>query len=252
MAKGAAARGKRVAFGDGAKIIWDINSEQIFRGNPNIAPPGAEGAGDLEWIGFHRGSRIYNKHDKQLHRWIWNYSFRPIPGEVYFSEEEKGFADRFGSGFVVIEPNVPRQKSVAPNKQWPLVRYDAVAETLRRQGVEVFQFVHGPGHALSAAKAIKTPTFRHALAVLARAALYIGPEGGLHHGAAAVDTKAVVIFGGFIPPEVTGYDFHVNLTGGAKACGSLRGCIHCRHAMRAITVDEVLRAAEGVLGGVAA
>jgi hypothetical protein len=75
---------------------------------------------------------------------------------------------------------------------------------------------------------------------MSRAALYIGGEGGLHHGAAAVGVGGVVLFGGFIPPEVTGYATHANLTGGAEACGSLDPCRHCAAAMQAIGVDEVL------------
>ena len=51
---------------------------------------------------------------------------------------------------------------------------------------------------------------------------------------------AVVIFGGFVPPIVTGYETHANLTGGADACGSLFPCKHCLEALDAITVEEVL------------
>jgi hypothetical protein len=57
----------------------------------------------------------------------------------------------------------------------------------------------------------------------------------------------VVLFGGFIPPQVTGYPGHVNLTGGAVACGSLQRCSHCQAAMNAISVDEVHAAALGLL-----
>ena len=102
-------------------------------------------------------------------------------------------------------------------------------------------------HRLANAQYFKTPSFRHAVVALSRARLAILPEGGLHHGAAAVGVKAVVLFGGFIPPSVTGYDMHVNLTGGAEACGSLKTCEHCRAAMDAIKVDDVLKAADGIL-----
>ena len=64
------------------------------------------------------------------------------------------------------------------------------------------------------ARQIKTKGFRHALAVPQNASLYIGPEGGLHHGVASVGVAAVVLFGDFIPPAVTGYSHHANLTGG--------------------------------------
>lgn len=245
MARGARARGKRIAFGDGRKIIWDHLSEQIFRGNPNIAAPGSEGAGDLEWIPFYRGNRLYNRQAGD--RWEWNLDFHAIPGEVRFDEQEAAFARHFGSGFVVIEPNVPEFKTVAPNKQWPVERYREVALRIMAAGRRVVQFDHGGAVKIAGARLVKTPTFRHAMAVLAGAALYIGPEGGLHHAAAAVGIPSVVIFGGFIPPSVTGYATHTNLTGGADACGSLKACEHCREAMNAISVADVLGAAQRIL-----
>ena len=58
--------------------------------------------------------------------------------------------------------------------------------------------------------------------------------------AATVKAKGVVIFGGFIPPEITGYDFHTNLFTGGEACGSRYSCKHCKAAMEAIGVDEVV------------
>jgi hypothetical protein len=241
MARGAHARGKRIAFGDGSKIIWDHHSEIIFRGNPNIAAPGSEDSPDLEWIAHYRGHRLYNRMVSD--HWVFNYDFRPIPGEMFFSDDELAWAKSQKTGFIIVEPNLPEWKSVAPNKRWPADRYEKVARYLVKSGHDVRQFVYGSGHRIPYAKPIKTPTFRHALAVLARALLHIGAEGGLHHGAAAVGIPAVVLFGGFTPPEVTGYPTHTNLTGGAKACGSLHACPHCREAMEAISVDEVYEAA---------
>lgn len=247
MARGAHARGKRVAFGDGKQIKWDHHSETIFRGNPNIASPHSERASDIEWIPFYRGHRIYNRQENN--RWVWNYDFSAQPGEMFFSKPENLFGSRVGKGFVLIEPTVPKHKGCAPNKQWPVDRYDAVATALKRAGHDVVQFAHDRGHRLRDARSVWTANFRDALAALSRASLYIGPEGGLHHGAAAVGIPAVVLFGGFIPPQVTGYDTHINLTGGAEACGSLNRCEHCLAAMAAIPVDEVLESATKVLNG---
>jgi hypothetical protein len=241
MARGAKARGKRIAFGDGMRIIWGPWSKDIFRGNPNVASPGDERAGDIEWLAYYKGSRIYNRLDVKGQRWIWNFDFRAKPGEVFFSDEERRLSEIAGEGFVVIEPNIPRQKSVAANKDWGLAKYQAVADALMLRGFDVVQTGFGRDR-LQGVRIVATPTFRHALAVLSRAALYIGPEGGLHHGAAAVSIPAVVVFGGFIPPQVTGYDGHVNLTGGAGACGSLAPCGHCKKALDSITIDEVVEA----------
>lgn len=247
MAKSAVKRGKRIAFGDGSNILWDQHSEQIFRNNPNIASFGSERDDDVEWIPFYKGNRLYNKHDQTNDRWIWNCDFKAKPGEIFFTDKELTFAQKFGSDFVLIEPYVPTYKGCAENKTWPLNRYNNVVQMLKARGHNVRQFIH-TGGALAGVGTIQTPTFRHALAVLAQAALYIGPEGGLHHGAAAVGIPAVVIFGGFIPPQVTGYDSHVNLTGGAEhACGSLTPCKHCKVAMENIASKEVYRVAKEIL-----
>lgn len=244
MARGAQARGKRIAFGNGQQILWDKNSWPVFQGNPNVAPPGSERDQDIEWVRFHKGHRIYNRHDRAKNRWIWNRDFRPIPGEMVFSPLEQRNGRRFGAGFVVIEPNVEFWKTSAVNKDWGLENYQRLADQLRGDGVRVAQFRHQEGERrLEGVEKIKTISFRDALAILSHAELYVGPEGGLHHGAAAVGKKAVVLFGGFIPPAVTGYEGHVNLTGGAEACGSLTPCAHCQAAMKAIAVDEVRSAA---------
>lgn len=237
MARGARVRCKRIAFGDGKRIIWDQHSQQVFLNNPNVAPPGSESDDDLEWIEFYKGHRVYNRCIGK--RWVWNEEFSVVPGEMYFSDDELAFAKTHGRGFVLIEPNVPQFKSVAPNKQWPVDRYRKLATRLLKSGRRVRQFKYKGAAMLPGVDGIRTPSFRHALAVLKNAALYVGPEGGLHHGAAAVGVPAVVLFGGFIPPSVTGYSTHTNLTGGAKACGSLNRCQHCLAAMAAISVDQV-------------
>jgi len=246
MARGAAKRGKRVAFGDGSKIRWDTYSELIFRHNVNICPPASRGASNVEWIPFYRGNRLYNRQGDG--RWIWNYDFRPTPGEFFLTGEERKFAEHAGKGFVLIEPNLPPQKTSSPNKQWPQERYAVVAHRLAQQGHRIVQLAYGRGYRIPRAVQIATPNFRLAAAVLQRAALYIGPEGGLHHAAAALDVPGVVIFGGWVPPEVTGYAAHANLTGDAgEACGLFSPCDHCRQALLKITVDEVLANAEGML-----
>lgn len=241
MARGYAAKGQKVAFGDGRRIIWDQHSEVIFRRNPNIAKPGSERDANVRWIGYFKGHRIYNRQDGR--RWIWNLEFKAVPGEVFFNPAEARNGGRFGKGFVLIEPDVPTWKSVAPNKDWGRKKYQALADKLRTEGLRLVQFRHPKsGPPLTGVDQLKTLDFRDSLAILRNAAIYVGPEGGLHHGSAAVGKPAVVLFGGFIPPSVTGYETHTNLTGGAEACGSLHPCAHCREAMRKISVEEVFSA----------
>lgn len=246
LARGAADRGKRIAFGDGHRILWDKNSPEIFRKNKNIATPGSERDKDIEWIPFYKGHRIYNRQGSN--RWIWNMEFKAIPGELFFSQEEINFASRIRPGFVLIEPNVPWWKTVAFNKDWGKAKYQAVADALRNRGHRVAQFSFGRDR-LSGVEVIYAGDFRSAVAALARAKFAVLPEGGLHHGAAAVGVRAAVLFGGFIPPAVTGYDTHINLTGGAEACGSIHECKHCRAALNEISVDHVLDACNNLIKG---
>jgi Glycosyltransferase family 9 (heptosyltransferase) len=240
IAKGAAKRGKRIAFGDGSRIKWGPYSAMVFKNNPNVAPPGSERSSDIEWNKYCKGNRIYNK--QSTDRWIWNYEFGVQPGEFYFDDiEDVHNAD---SDLILIEPNVPK-KPCGPNKQWPLERWDRVSKELILSGFKVRQFEYGaPNHI---APRTLTPTFRHAAALLKSARMAILPEGGLHHAAAAVGVPAIVLFGGFVPPAVLGYNGHINLTGGATACGSFNRCPHCIAAMDAIQVKDVLDAAERLL-----
>jgi ADP-heptose:LPS heptosyltransferase len=165
-----------------------------------------------------------------------------------FRRAEQAAGRRHGEGFVVIEPQSAQWKTVAPNKDWGVGKFQVVADRLRDAGRRVVQFRGDKSAAaLRGVEQLPTRSFRDALSVLSNAALYIGGEGGLHHGAAALAIPAVVLFGGFIPPSVTGYAFHTNLTGGTDACGSLKPCKHCRQAMADISIDDVFGAALGRL-----
>lgn len=240
MARGAADRGKRIAFGDRSRIRWGPHSAMVFKNNPNVAPPGSERERNIEWIDYYKGNRKYNRQSSD--RWIWNYDFKAIPGEFFFGADEE--VHEYDPDLILIEPNVPN-KPCGPNKQWPLDRWKRVVNELTVAAFNVRQFEYGGTNRIS--HGIQTPTFRHAAAALKGARLAILHEGGLHHAAAALGVPAVVLFGGFVPPAVLGYDGHVNLTGGAIACGKFTRCQHCVDAMNAITVDNVLQAVERCL-----
>lgn len=244
LARGAAARGKRVAFGDGHRQFWSAQSFELFRGNPNIAPIGSEGA-DTEWHAHYRGHRLYG--EIRGDRWV----FRDCewqPGEVFLTKEEKAFAlGRMSGGdpIAIIEPRVkPIGACQGANKQWGRAKYQELASRLpAATGARPVQLVpKGLAPLLEDVDAIETPDFRHALAVLGLANLYIGPEGGLHHGSAAMGTPAVVIFGGFNTPRATGYPWHENIAVG-EPCGSVAACPHCAAAMASISVDRVIEGA---------
>lgn len=239
IARGAADRGKRVAFGNRVEIIWTGYADKIFAGNPNVAPPGSERDKDIEWSLFCRGNRMYNQHDMANNRWIWK-KFKPIPGQVYFTTHEThvGAVISKGRDFVIIEPNTLRHKVGVANKQWPQDRYQEICDRFVRMGVEVLQFHKENDFQLKRARVVAVATFRQMMAVMNHARMFVGPEGGMHHAAAAAGIPAVVLFGGWVPPWSTGYEGHDNISVG-EPCGSLAPCPHCAEAMNSISVDRV-------------
>lgn len=239
-------RGVKIAFGDGRRVIWDKHSELVFRNNPNIVFQGNERVGKIEWVSFYKGSRGYNRQGDG--HWIWNPVWRCVPGEIYFGRGERAEGRRIGGGFVVIEPNVVPWKSSAANKRWPFERYQAVADALIADGVKVIQFVNPDGEPmLKNVRPVSAKGFRDAAAILQNAILYLGAEGGMHHAAAALGVGGVVMFGGWIPPQVTGYENHANMVGSDHFCGSFEACPHCADAMKAISVEAVYHAAKNQL-----
>lgn len=248
LAKEPASRGKRVAFGDGKRVLHDGNAEPILRYSPHIVWPNEPlTASNVEWIPFFKGSRQYSR--QEGNRWVFNRDFRVIPGEFYFQPYEHEAVEllRLPRKFIVIEPHAKRhlqmRAAYLANKEWPFRQYQSVVDAMVAGGHAIVQFVYGSAPRLRNVWTLQTPNFRAAAAILARAELVITTEGGMHHAAAALGVPAVVLFGGWLPPAILGYDMHINLTGGeTEACGSLTPCAHCRAAMERISVDEVLEA----------
>lgn len=182
------------------------------------------------------GHRPYIKL-KTVERWFWN-KYRPEPADVVLTlpEKELGIMSK---DCVILEPNV---KSIGHrNKDWGWRNWQALVHLLKKGAPGPLVQLTRPGDkVLDGVREIRVEGFRKALACLQQARLYVGPEGGLHHGAAAMGTPAVVLFGGFISPETTGYDQHRNLFTGGEACGMRTDCPHCRKAMNAITPEMVL------------
>lgn len=263
------ARRRPVAIGDGLSI--DPTHIDLCAGLDFLATPAQLAAGiEVTWLHAYRRRHPhidYAAMERAQRRlrpwlrlfptryqggqcpfWIFNLAYRAKPAPIRLNEAELGIVARWSaSPFVVIEPRL--QSEAPPGKQWPVERYAELARRLGRQH-RVIQIGAPDSEPLAGVEQLRPRSFREALAYLKAARLYIGPEGGLHHACAAMGTRAVVIFGGFIPPQVTGYPFHVNLTGGeTRFCGTKapHRCRHCEAAMTRIGVDEVEQHARRLL-----
>ena len=182
---------------------------------------------------------------KTADRWTWK-QYKPRPAEIVFTADELSFAEPY-RGMVMLEPNV---KALGhDNKAWLSVRWIELAHDIVARGIRVVQCVQpgSHGYTLMSAHTPETTTFRQAAAILSVARAFIGPEGGLHHAAAAVGTPAIVLWTEFISPEITGYETQTNLRHAGKPCGSRMPCQGCKKSAYAITVSEVIQALEKVL-----
>lgn len=256
----------KVAIGDPAhrNVVWD----GLFDGAYGLATQAEVDAGKpVQWVTSYSGGRPYidypamaaylanagiqNVAQRKLPGmcgfYIWRDDYRAKPATLRFTSQELELIQRLRREppYIVVEPFLKRRAPV--NKLWSPHRMGQVVAHFNAKGVRVVQ-LSSPEHTITLAGASRprTRSFREAICYVAGAQLYIGNEGGLHHAAAAVGTQAVVMFGGYVPPRVTGYEHHVNLTGGARYwCGAkTQRCQHCQDAMAAITTQDVIAAAE--------
>lgn len=220
--------GKKICIGDGSVIEWG----EVFENNPHLSKEVVPGC---IWVHSHKGFRPYIENGLITgEKLVWKKDFKAYPGEIFLTEEEKNQWSEY-SNFVHIEPNI--KGWLGPNKDWGFARWQAVVDQMPD-----IAWVQGPGRRLQRVQQVETKTFRDACALLEKADLFVGTDGGLHHAAAALEKKAVVVWGGFTHPRNLGYDTHINLHSGVEPCGSLKACAHCKKAMDQITVETVVKA----------
>ena len=209
---------------------------ELWKHNPRIAQTAKE-AGQTLVDG--PGGRPYLDYVRLTKK---RFYFRPQtlePGEIYLTETERSFGRRI----VLIEPHV--KQGASANKDWGFERFQSVVRA--RPDLPWAQCDYG-ARILEAVEPIKTGTFREACAVMSGALAAVLPEGGLHHAAAAFRVKAVVIFGAYIPPSVTGYPDHTNL---ARSVPEVEGLgpldSRAQAALASITVAEVVERLADIL-----
>ena len=226
----------------------------LFAGVPYIVTPSVPIRGMRSTIGFTgQSTRLVNGPGmrpyiaaKSAEKWTWK-AYRPIPAEIVFTAAERAFAEPY-RGMIMLEPSV---KNIGhSNKDWGPISWQQVDSALHAMRGDVAAVQCGPPGTrwLLHTVPVVTDTFRKACAVLSVCRAFVGTEGGLMHAAAAVGTPAVIVFGGFISPKVTGYPMHRNLfTGTGLGCGVRVDCPHCAAAMARITPKMVLEQLKEIL-----
>lgn len=203
----------------------------MFEGNPHINVAGPR------LHGHSPGKRPYII-GRTERGFIFNPNHRAVKGTIYLTDEERAAAREARElldEFILIEPHVKGTVSQS-NKDWGWQNWCDLVDAL--SGFNLVQLDYGK-ELLPEVSSIGSPNFRMACAYLEQASMFVGTDGGLHHAAAALDTPAVVVWGGYSTPEILGYPFQKNIYHGNGGCGSLVECAHCREEMDAIAVEEV-------------
>ena len=183
---------------------------------------------------------------------LQNFGIKPrsIQCELFFTADEEAKAIeavRCLQPFIAIEPCTKGEFS--RNKDWGFERWQEVADTLAQRYRLVQVGVAGGSVLDGVTDLTGRLTFRETAAVIALARLLLTSEGGLMHAANAVSTRAVVVFGGYISPDLTGYKANVNLFTplDCAPCGLRKACPIDLKCMEAITPAAVVEAAETLL-----
>ena len=257
----------QVIIGD--KKSGKLYDSVIFKNNPNITK-----ASDLDlsinkvWIENYFGNRPYVK-DVDKERIHWNFNYRPVRGDLYFNDDEMNSAIfsfkkineewnlKFGNKMkkiIFIEPSRKNKKYDLDNsrlgglnKDWGYENWQKLINSFQNE-ILFIQSVYEGGRSFDGPYEYKSD-FRHACAMMSLCDSFVGFEGGFSHAAAALKKKAVVIFGGWIHPKITGYDFHENLYADIEGspCGMKKYCEHCNKCRKLIKVETVKEKIQKIL-----
>ena len=238
---------------------------RVWDHNPNIADcRNLSKDKPIHLIDYHSENRPYINHEKSTtSKMIWNNKFKPVPGEIYFSDNEISYAksivlDAKKFWFKNNEKNYRKiifletssikinnfQLSIKhQNKDWGYENWIHLVNKIKNDNL-IIHSTHDETKIIEGIYSPKEMNFRTACAILKLSDLYIGPEGGFGHVAAALRKKAVLYFGGWISPDVIGYDFHENIyyDNDFSPCGEIdKLCSHCSDARKNITVEIFLK-----------
>ena len=242
-------------IGDGTNEYWN----EVFLNNPYIIRKSeANNHKKILWLNNYEGHRPYRNYDKKklADNYNWNINYKVKKGEFFFSDDEIKLAtdviskikNKVGSKKIIfIEPYVKKRRGYQ-NRDWGFENWEKVVYDLKDR----YAFLHltyGDLVPIKNCINIHGLNFRSSVAILSKCDLFIGTEGGMHHAAAATSRKGVVIFGGHISPQTTGYDFHKNLYADIEGspCGNKNICDHCKKSMEIISKDNVINEINNIL-----
>ena len=186
----------------------------IYENNPNIADcRNLDNDKPIHLIDYHELNRPYIDYDKSIpNNYVWR-NFKPIPGEIYFSDQEKIEAKKIVSeakkfwednhnkkfrNIIFLETSSTKINDTQfsfkhQNKDWGIQNWTRLINKLKNDYL-IIQSTHTQTKKIKGIFTPQVTDFRLACAILNEVDFYVGPEGGFGHVAAALNKKAVLYF----------------------------------------------------------
>lgn len=236
----------QIVIGDRRPFLWTEDQKIIFRNNPNITPPNKIDYNQkILYLQNYAGNRPYidkikttNFSDK-----IFFSKYKVEKGDIFFSDAEIIYLDFLKSKYsdcILLNPDIKGTFS-GDNKDWGINNWKSLSERLAERGLKCVQSNFNKNNILNSCDVVDINSFREMCLLISACKLTVTTEGGVHHAAAALDKKAVVVFGGRTNPNQFGYNFHINfyVEHPLSPCGKNSKCSHCRDSMDNIKVERV-------------
>ncbi|MBI9072005.1 MAG: hypothetical protein JEY94_10420 [Melioribacteraceae bacterium] len=157
--------------------------------------------------------------------------------ELYLTDEEIiNVKNKYPFNYIVTCPE-GKQSFTANRKEWGFENFQTLSKLLG--DVKVVQIGAKKDRLLENAIDARGLNIRESAAVIKNSMFFIGLEGGLMHLAKAVGAKAVILYGGFIKPEISGYDGFINLYNNVH-------CSPCFNSNKPHSICETMECFDGI------
>lgn len=130
--------------------------------------------------------------------------------EIYLLDNEfNRFRDILIDPYITICP-AGKQSFASNRKEWGISKFQAVVDNFKDK-IDFVQVGSPQTPLLKYVKDFRGLKIRESAAVVGNARLFLGLEGGLMHLAKAMSVRAVIIYGGYLNPDIIGYNDNINI-----------------------------------------
>ena len=183
--------------------------------------------------------RINNVSKKSLYEKMMNYLGHEGKSEpeLYLSDDEINQAkNKYPFHYIVTCP-VGKQSFTANRKEWGIENFQELIKKFNN--IKVVQVGSPTDELLESAIDARGLNIRESAAIIKNSLFFIGLEGGLMHITKSVGNRGVILYGGFIKPEISGYDNFINLYNNVH-------CSPCFNSDKPHTVCDTMECFDGI------